>query len=116
METAGLIATVATGSIAIVAAVIKMMRKNGFLCECKGCGCECKIDGRKSETRRLELANKTKQLEIQEKQTRKTIFNYSRKQNKQEKEIQTPEFIEIELKEDNVQRPPTPVPQRVSDQ
>ena len=102
METAGIIATVVTGGIAIIAATVKMMDKNGFFCQCKGCGCDCKIDGRKSETRQMELQNTNKQLEIESKTKRYSIFNSKRGL----KEIKTPELVEIELKEDSIQEEP----------
>ena len=103
METGGIIVAIVTGGIAAIAATIKMMDKNGFFCECKCCGCDCKIDGRKSETRQMELQNKNKEIELSTKKYRHSIFNYSNKKTKKEtqaQEIQTPEFIEVEIKED----------------
>ena len=103
METGGIIAAIVTGGIAALAASIKMMERNGYFCECKCCGCECKIDGRKSETRQMELQNKKKEIELNNKKQRNNIFNYSNKKNNiksNEKEIKTPEFTEVELNED----------------
>tara|TARA_Y100000389_G_C17254062_1_gene409611 strand:- start:77 stop:403 length:327 start_codon:yes stop_codon:yes gene_type:complete len=100
METGGIIAAIVTGGIAAIAATIKMMDKNGFFCECKCCGCECKIDGRKSETRQMELQNKHKEIELNTRKQRHSIFSYGNKKEVKAREIQTPEFVEVELKED----------------
>ena len=66
MESVGIIAAIVTGSITITGAFIKMMDKNGFLCECSACwgGCICQVDGRKTETRKLELQNEKRRIEI----------------------------------------------------
>ena len=97
METGGVIASIVAGTIAIVAALVKMMDKNGIFCECKGCGCECKVDGRKSETRQLELQNKQTE----------GIINTLRLKLAKKQNIQTPpEFatesdIKVELSNDS---------------
>ena len=105
MESAGIIAAIVTGTITITGAIVKMMDKNGFLCECRGCGCFCKVDGRKSETRQLELQNTKKQLELNGNKSRRfSIFNSSNKKNNIESRgVQTPSFTDTELKEDRIQ-------------
>tara|TARA_B100000497_G_scaffold18874_1_gene22339 strand:- start:425 stop:802 length:378 start_codon:yes stop_codon:yes gene_type:complete len=101
METAGIIATVATGSIAIVAAIVKMLDRNGFFCECSCCGGECKIDGRKTETRlkELEMKTKAKACNTDCKETKRhSIFNYSNKRNiPEQKKIDTPPVVELDI-------------------